>query len=53
MMNTFMLARDRELVAFVKKVSEMCHGKAYFTTPYTLGQFLLLDYMNKKTRTVH
>lgn len=53
MVNTFMLARDRELVAFVKKVSEMCHGKAYFTTPYTLGQFLLLDYMNKKTRTVH
>jgi len=53
MVNTFMLARDRELVAFVKKVSEMCHGKAYFTSPYTLGQFLLLDYMNKKTRTVH
>jgi Ca-activated chloride channel homolog len=53
MINTFMLARDRELVAFVKKVSEMCRGKAYFTSPYTLGQFLLLDYMNKKTRTVH
>jgi len=53
MINTFMLARDRELIAFVKKVSEMCHGKAYFTSPYTLGQFLLLDYMNKKTRTVH
>jgi Ca-activated chloride channel family protein len=53
MVNTFMLARDYELVAFVKKVSEMCRGKAYFTTPYTLGQFILMDYMNKKTRTVH
>jgi Ca-activated chloride channel homolog len=53
MVNTFMLARDHELVAFVKKVSEMCRGKAYFTTPYTLGQFILMDYMNKKTRTVH
>jgi Ca-activated chloride channel family protein len=53
MLNTFMLARDRELVAFVKKVTEMCRGKAYFTTPHTLGQFILMDYLNKKTRTVH
>jgi Ca-activated chloride channel family protein len=53
MVNTFMLARDRDLVAFVKKVSEMCRGKAYFTTPYTLGQFILMDYLNKKVRTVH
>jgi Ca-activated chloride channel family protein len=53
MVNTFMLARDYELVAFVKKVCEMSRGKAYFTTPYTLGQFILMDYMNKKTRTVH
>jgi Ca-activated chloride channel family protein len=53
MVNTFMLARDYELVAFVKKVCEMSRGKAYFTTPYTLGQFILMDYLNKKTRTVH
>jgi Ca-activated chloride channel homolog len=53
MVNTFMLARDYELVAFVKKVCEMSRGKAYFTTPYTLGQFVLMDYLNKKTRRVH
>jgi Ca-activated chloride channel family protein len=53
MVNTFMLARDYDLVAFVKKVCEMSRGKAYFTTPYTLGQFILMDYLNKKTRTVH
>jgi Ca-activated chloride channel family protein len=53
LVNTFMLARDRDLVAFVKKVSEMCQGKAYFTTPYSLGQFVLMDYLNKKVRTVH
>jgi Ca-activated chloride channel family protein len=53
MVNTFMLARDYELVAFVKKVCEMSRGKAYFTTPYTLGQFILMDYLNKKTRRVH
>jgi Ca-activated chloride channel family protein len=53
MVNTFMLARDRELVAFVKKVAEMCRGKAYFTTPYTLGQYVLMDFMNNKSRTFH
>jgi len=53
LVNTFMLARDRELLAFVKKVTEICRGKAYFTTPYTLGQYVLMDYVNKKTRTLH
>ena len=52
-LNTFMLARDHDLVAFVKKVTEMCRGKAYFTTPYTIGRFVLMDYVNKKVRTVH
>ena len=41
------------LVNFVQKVTEICRGKAYFTTPYTLGQYLLMDYMNRKTRTIH
>ena len=50
---TFMLASDFGLVQFVQKVTEMCRGKAYFTTPYTLGQYLLMDYMSRKTKTVH
>lgn len=53
LINTFMLASDYGLVQFVQKVTEMCRGKAYFTTPYTLGQYLLMDYMSRKTRTVH
>ncbi len=53
MINTFMLARDSDLVAFVRRVAAMCRGKAYFTTPVTLGQYVLMDYMDKKTRTVH
>ena len=53
MINTFMLARDYDLVAFVRRVAAKCRGKAYFTTPYTLGQYVLMDYMDKKTRTVH
>jgi Ca-activated chloride channel family protein len=53
LINTFMLASDYGLVKFVEKVTEICRGKAYFTTPYTLGQYLLMDYMNRKTRTIH
>jgi Ca-activated chloride channel homolog len=53
MINTFMLARDYDLVAFVRRVAAMCRGKAYFTTPYTLGEYVLMDYMDKKTRTIH
>jgi Ca-activated chloride channel family protein len=53
LINTFMLASDYGLVQFVQKVSQMCRGKAYFTTPYTLGQYLLMDYMSRKTKTIH
>jgi Ca-activated chloride channel homolog len=53
LINTFMLASDYTLVHFVQKVAEICRGKAYFTTPYNLGQYLLMDYMSKKTRHIH
>jgi len=53
MINTFMLATDYSLVQFVQKITQMCKGKAYFTTPYNLGQYLLMDFMQRKTRTIH
>ncbi len=53
LINTFMLASDYSLVNFVQKVTEICRGKAYFTTPYTLGQYLLMDYMQKKVKHIH
>jgi len=53
MINTFMLASDYSLVHFVQTITKMCRGKAYFTTPYTLGQYLLMDYMSRKTRQIH
>jgi Ca-activated chloride channel family protein len=53
MINTFMLAQDFGLVEFVHQVSEMCRGKAYFTTPDTLGQYLLRDYMQRKSKMIH
>ena len=53
LINTFMLASDLGLVNFVQKVTEICRGKAYFATPHNLGEYLLMDYMNRKTRTIH
>jgi Ca-activated chloride channel family protein len=53
MINTFMLARDYDLVAFVRRVARISRGKAYFTTPDTLGQYVLQDFLTHKTRTVH
>jgi len=53
MINTFMLASDLGLVQFVQKMTKMCRGKAYFTTPDTLGEYLLMDYMSRKMKTIH
>ena len=50
--NTFMLARDRALVEFVKMVSSITRGRAYFTNTMTLGQFILMDFLKRKTRMV-
>lgn len=53
MINTFMLASDFQLVQFVQQVSAMCRGKAYFTTPENLGNYLLMDFMSRRMKTVH
>jgi Ca-activated chloride channel family protein len=53
LINTFMLATDRYLVEFVKRVTEICKGKAYFTTTVNLGEYILMDYLRKKTQTIH
>ncbi|MGH9587531.1 MAG: vWA domain-containing protein, partial [Acidobacteriaceae bacterium] len=53
MINTFMLASDPSLVEFVHQVSQMCRGKAYFTRPETLGEYLLMDYMQRRSRMIH
>ncbi len=49
MINTFMLARDRALVDFVMRVAEICRGRAYFTNTMTLGQFILMDFLKRRT----
>ncbi len=51
--NTFMLAREPELIAFVQRVSAMTRGKAYFTTPATIGRYVLQDFQSRRTKLVN
>jgi Ca-activated chloride channel homolog len=52
LINTFMLARDPALVQFVAKVCEMARGKAYFTNTMTLGEYVMRDFMKRRTKRV-
>ena len=46
--HTFMLAREPELLAFVKKITQITKGKAYLTTPANIGKYVLMDFLNRK-----
>ena len=48
MINTFMLASDYYLVEFVKQMTAMTNGKAYFANPANLSQFVLIDFMRRR-----
>jgi Ca-activated chloride channel family protein len=50
LINTFMLARDPSLVAFVNQVTQIARGKAYFTSTMTLGQYIMRDFLRRKTK---
>ena len=52
MINTFMLASDHYLVEFVKQMSAMTNGKAYFANPSNLSQFVLIDFLKRRTSRV-
>src|SRR5688500_13790715 len=50
MINTFMLARDQALIQFVAKVCELARGRAYFTTTMTLGEYVMRDFLKRRTK---
>ncbi|MGH9908812.1 MAG: vWA domain-containing protein [Pyrinomonadaceae bacterium] len=52
MINTFMLASDYYLVEFVKQMTAMTNGKAYFANPGNLSQFVLMDFLRRRTSRV-
>ncbi|HQU93375.1 MAG TPA: hypothetical protein PLK77_13810, partial [Pyrinomonadaceae bacterium] len=52
MINTFMLADDPSLVEFVKKMTAITRGKAYFANPNNLTEFVLMDFLKRRTQRV-
>jgi Ca-activated chloride channel family protein len=48
MINTFMLASDYYLVEFVKEMTAMTQGRAYFANPNNLSQFVLIDFLKRR-----
>ena len=49
---TFMLATDPTLTDFVEKLTRINRGRAFFASPYNLGEFILADYLKNRRRTV-
>jgi len=50
--NTFMLERSRSLVEFVDRVARINRGRAFFTPPERLGEYILVDYVAGKRKRV-
>ena len=46
--NTFMLDADRGLQHFVERMTQLNRGRAFFTSPETLGDFVLVDFLEQK-----
>lgn len=49
---TFMLATDPMLTEFVERLTQVNRGRAYFASPYNLGEFILADYIRNRRRRV-
>ncbi|SYZ72163.1 conserved hypothetical protein [Candidatus Zixiibacteriota bacterium] len=47
---TFMIAEDPYLQEFVKKLTELNRGRAYFSSPDNLGNYIFWDFMNNRKR---
>jgi uncharacterized protein with von Willebrand factor type A (vWA) domain len=48
--NTFMLERSRALAEFVEHMTRLNRGRAFFATPERLGEFVLVDYVDRRSQ---
>jgi uncharacterized protein with von Willebrand factor type A (vWA) domain len=46
--NTFMLDATGYLRAFIEKLTQLNRGRAFYTTPETLGDYVLVDFLDQK-----
>ena len=50
--NTFMLESNPYLLDFVDKLTRINRGRAFYTSPYQLGEYVLVDYINNRRKRV-
>jgi uncharacterized protein with von Willebrand factor type A (vWA) domain len=50
--NTFMLERSRALAEFVALMTRLNRGRAFYATPERLGEYVLVDFVSRRSRTV-
>jgi uncharacterized protein with von Willebrand factor type A (vWA) domain len=50
--NTFMLERSRALAEFVAHMTRLNRGRAFYATPEHLGEYVLVDFVNRRTKRV-
>ncbi len=50
--NTFMLEQSRMLTAFVEQITRINRGRAFFSRPEHLGEYILVDYVNNKRKSI-
>jgi uncharacterized protein with von Willebrand factor type A (vWA) domain len=50
--NTFMLERSRALAEFVAHMTKLNRGRAFYATPERLGEYVLVDFVGRRTRNV-
>jgi len=51
-LNLFMMERERQLSEFVALMARVNKGRAFYSSPSKLGEYVLLDYVNNKKRVV-
>jgi uncharacterized protein with von Willebrand factor type A (vWA) domain len=50
--NTFMLERSRALAEFVAHMTKLNRGRAFYATPERLGEYVLVDFVGRRTKRV-
>ena len=50
--NTFMLERSRSLAEFVALITRLNRGRAFYASPERLGEYVLVDFVSRRTRRV-
>jgi uncharacterized protein with von Willebrand factor type A (vWA) domain len=50
--NTFMLGQDYYMERFVNEITKINRGRAFFTSPENIGDYILVDYLSNRRKKI-